>query len=338
MNTVDQVLSRFGITQFHEQGYTGKGIKVLIHETDARSTHARNVKAVFQTVAPDAEVEVWDWNGKALMQPGETQEDSYERIIREKYPNYDIINRSFQGSRTDWLYDVTDELAKEGLLIIQSSGNDPDTISRDVWPESVIGVGAVNLAVDDNLYLSSYSGQAKVDVITEGVEFVGLAGIPVNGIVFGGTSCAAPFVSGQMALLMQKYGRGALSRAKELSNQNIYGPYSYLKHGTGDYYIPDWAEEPKTIQEDGLEYAIGYGYIDLRKDTALENTKVIFRNESDRIERHNSDGTIEEFESYAAPRIIDGRMMISLRDLDKLGLEVYWDAVHKQVEVTLKKT
>lgn len=128
----DEEFDYCNITQWHEQGFTGKGVKVAVIDTKldpalrffdgkvstaytqpqplVQNTHGQQVADIIHQVAPDAEIYslyVYD-EGKAIKWCIEN--------------DIDIINLSWSGIAV-WNNEDVDAY-NEGILLIKSSGND----------------------------------------------------------------------------------------------------------------------------------------------------------------------------------------------------------------------
>ncbi|WP_169818494.1 S8 family serine peptidase [Domibacillus iocasae] len=122
----------------------------------------------------------------------------------------DIINLS-AGTQVDSvvLQSVVDRAYTEGLLIVAAAGNDgapdglADTVDFPARYSSVIGVGAV----DSNFNRASFSSTGPaVEVAAPGVGVLSTY-TGDRYAYLSGTSMAAPYVTGKLALLKQAYPR-----------------------------------------------------------------------------------------------------------------------------------
>lgn len=225
--TVDWGLNRLNITELHKRGYTGKGIKVgvidsgcdLSHrdlkiasfkdftksgegDSSGHGTHVAGIIAAQGNeygvlgVAPDVELHIY----KALDGATGSMSSIGAALRAAIKDGMDIINMSLGSPKgTKVLENLCLEAEKKGIIIISASGNTGK--EQDFYPatyESCIAVGAV----DKNLevaYFTTYGEQ--LDVMAPGAKI--LSTYKDNSYsVMSGTSMAAPFVSGCVALMM----------------------------------------------------------------------------------------------------------------------------------------
>ncbi|MGY0691387.1 S8 family peptidase [Virgibacillus sp. FSP13] len=115
----------------------------------------------------------------------------------------DIINVSL-GSKIDskTLKAKIDEARSKGIIVVAAAGNTGDThMTYPAKYDDVVAVGAT----DKNNYIASFSSRGdELDVVAPGVEVVStyLGNMYANG---SGTSQAAPYVSGMLALLKEEH-------------------------------------------------------------------------------------------------------------------------------------
>lgn len=146
---------------------------------------------------------------KAFNQDGEAYlSDLIEGINWSISNDMDIINLS-AGTQTDspTFHTVIDKAYESGLLLVAAAGNDgapdglDDTVDFPAQYSTVIGVGAV----DRNLSRATFSSTGPaVEVAAPGVKILSTY-IGNQYAYLSGTSMAAPFVTGQLALLKQAY-------------------------------------------------------------------------------------------------------------------------------------
>ncbi|MBS4173081.1 S8 family serine peptidase [Bacillus sp. FJAT-49736] len=215
--------------------YTGKGIKIAVLDTgiskhedlevsggasfvsytksfnddNGHGTHvagiigAKNNTIGVVGVAPDASlyaVKVLDSEGSGYVS------DIISGIDWAIKNQMDIINLSF-GTPEDSvaLQKIADEAYNKGILIVAAAGNGGhstgagDTMEYPAKYKSVIGVGAV----DQNNIRGSFSATgSNLEVVAPGINIVST--FLNNDYAFmSGTSMAAPFVSGTLALIKQ---------------------------------------------------------------------------------------------------------------------------------------
>lgn len=143
----------------------------------------------------------------------------------------DILSLSF-GARFihDALYEKIKEAYNKGIVIVSSAGNDKveDSINYPAKWEEVISVGAVD---DKDVVADFCSKGYKIDVYAPGVSILSTHLNNSYGC-FSGTSFAAPFVSGIIALgisLRRKNNKKDLSPAQIRKVLNGYALSSFVE-------------------------------------------------------------------------------------------------------------
>ncbi|MCM3358148.1 S8 family peptidase [Psychrobacillus sp. MER TA 171] len=196
-------------------------------------------------VAPKSQLLVLktiDKNGKGNLQNVIKAINYAIRWNGPKNQKVSIINMSLGGvQHFEELYEVIKEARKKGVLIVAAAGNDgdgrPDTqeISYPGFYQEVIQVGSIN----EDLTLSSYSNtNINLDFVAPGGAILSTF---LNGqyALLSGTSMAAPYVSGALALILNLHKEHhdpvissflsysyLFKHAKKLGN-------SYLEEGNG---------------------------------------------------------------------------------------------------------
>jgi minor extracellular protease Epr len=137
--------------------------------------------------------------------------------------NMDIINLSLgTSSSSQALKTVVDKAYQNGILVVASSGNSGSspTVDNVGYPakyESVVAVGAV----DSNLNITDFSSSGKaLEVAGPGLGI--LSTYPGNTYKkISGTSMAAPYVSGNLALLKQANPKATVSELRTILQNNV---------------------------------------------------------------------------------------------------------------------
>ena len=217
--------------------FTGKGVKVAVidsgiaihqdlkiaggvstvdyttsyHDDQGHGTHvagiiaARNNGFGVKGVAYDTEL----YAVKAFNQDGEAYLSDIVQGINWSINNdIDIINLSSGSEENSAIFHSTiDKAYTSGLLIVAAAGNDgaydglDDSVDFPARYSSVIGVGAVNRYSKRASFSST--GPA-VEIAAPGVEILSTY-VGNEYAYLSGTSMAAPFVTGELALLKQAY-------------------------------------------------------------------------------------------------------------------------------------
>lgn len=184
-----------GIQEWHEKGYRGHGIRVMVAEPDPNNYHAKSVAEIVKMYAPECEVIMYDYNDYKEF-------DMAEYAIKNKV---DIINTSYGINYPDNTFIETrakeqyKRICDSGILVINSAGNEGKGTIKDngLMDDRIINVGMVNKNLDLQIE-SSYDLKGSVDCC-------GIVGHTLkDGSVLWGTSEAAPYVSGLLAVLLSK--------------------------------------------------------------------------------------------------------------------------------------
>lgn len=176
------------ITQWHQLGYTGKGVKIVVEDVTTNN-HANKVVAVIRQVAPDAEI---------ILLTNTTIGNSVKVAIRE---NAQILNRSLYS---DW-WEIAEgeyysKLAYNNNIFLNGiSGNNGSRPTLYLKSPYWFSTGAVYL-VNGKPTRPYYSGYGQ------GLDVLGFTDIKIdNSAWFNGTSASTPFVSGMLALYYQRF-------------------------------------------------------------------------------------------------------------------------------------
>jgi subtilisin family serine protease len=180
---------------WHDKGFRGKGIKVMIAEPNVTDYHANSVKEIVRMYAPEAEIIMFKYNSWK-------DDELMEFALRHK-PH--IINTSYGVGypKGTFIEDRARQSYKRildsGIIVINSAGNEGiNTIKGNgVIDSRIINVGmcTVDLKVPSE---SSYDLRGTVDCC-------GLVGHKLkDGTILWGTSESAPYVTGLLATAMSK--------------------------------------------------------------------------------------------------------------------------------------
>jgi len=144
-----------------------------------------------------------------------------------------IINCSFGKSfspNAEWVYDAIKYAAAKDVLIVHAAGNDGNDLDLPIHPnypndqvnngeefaDNLITVGALTSSYGGQLVASfSNYGKVNVDIFAPGDDVY--SAMPENEYEFqGGTSMAAPAVTGVAALIRSHYPRLTASEVKDI--------------------------------------------------------------------------------------------------------------------------
>ncbi|EIT86265.1 peptidase S8/S53 subtilisin kexin sedolisin [Fictibacillus macauensis ZFHKF-1] len=232
---------KLGFATSYHNGLTGEGVKVAVLDTgidrhhkdlkvrggvsfisksynddNGHGTHIAGIIAAQNNtfgvigVAPNVQL----YAVKVLDEEGEGYESDViagiEWCIQHKM---DIINLSLGDEGAHDLTAIVKKATAKGLLLVAAAGNDGKANHND-YPakfKEVLSVGSI----DENRRLSSFSNRGKVDVVAPG-DFIYSTYANQSYAFMSGTSMAAPFVTGTLALLKQAH---PLFSASELRKQ-----------------------------------------------------------------------------------------------------------------------
>lgn len=306
-----------GITALHERGLYGEGVKVLVHENDKDSPHAYMSAEIIRQIAPKAIVTRWN-----------PSQATYKEDMDSMYPQFDIVNRSFSG-------DHSTDKGKYNTIILSASGNSEDYPSLDVLDPAVIGVGAVTLATNGMVYRDLCGWNMDNLPIEQSVEIMGFTNLWTSEGMYGGTSCATPFISGILALVAGDYKSKGLrlttdkvrDMLKSVANTGILKNAYEIDYSNGTKTIIGRESEPETSP-----IKIGYGYPNM----ALYKSPAIPTFPDDTIKLTIGSNVMKKYGKDVIipqpPLIINGVTMLPLRVLaEALGMEVDWDGPTKTV-------
>lgn len=216
-----------GILDWHNQGYTGKNIKIANLEKcsidawylkkqindpfnngkeDSENSHGNQTMNVISQVAPDADLYTLPRGGSYSKDKvtGTFIEKSLPFMISE---DIHLINASLGGTDNKILNSAILGVQEHGTTFVCSAGNEGDRgvsgyAKSGVW----IAVGAVVLTDAGKIYLTSYSSAG------DSVDFVQFSEVFANDVRPGhknekiycrGTSFSSPLLTGMLALVQQ---------------------------------------------------------------------------------------------------------------------------------------
>lgn len=236
------------VQKYHDMGYTGKGIRVLCHENNA---HGQSTMYVLKQIAPDAEIiyanvsqtvtsgkltkYVWEIGGVKY---------SFDEMMKEIHP--DIISCSLKNPRrcVDRENIVQPYLDNGDVIICTCSGNEGSEGAFSMYPNAItVGACLFDNNQKDKIRIAPYSGRDK-DALS--ISYVGFTWNQ------SGTSYSTPFVAGQIALFMQRYGKISQSEF-----QKIIKPYC------------------RDLGEEGIDNTFGEGLIVLPEELHIEEDREV---------------------------------------------------------------
>ena len=292
-----------GITAWHEAGYKGKGIRIAVLDTaplltedmvgieqyhpmgeqsESAGGHCASVSRVIHEVAPEADI----YQFRHL---------SGFEYVKEHINDFDLGNLSM-----GWHSEVSDI----GLPVCLAAGNSGDLESWDDRDNPWIIVGAWRESDDSRAYYSA-GGE---NLTCMGYSYIYIpTKTPGYTFPFNGTSCAAPFVCGQLALLMSKVGKLSLAECKDFIANNC-----------------------RDVKEPGKDDASGYGLFVLPDPKEVEALKIVLTIGS---KTAFVDGV--EHQLDVAPFAENGRTFVPIRFVaETLGCTVDYDNATKTVVIT----
>jgi hypothetical protein len=165
--------------------------------TDYGAGHGTHVAGIIHLVAPQANImpiRVLDTDGQGY------SFTVAEAILFAAENGADVINLSLgMPYESDFLEDIIEDVTKEGIIVVAAAGNLNST--QQQYPaasECVLGVTAVD-AERVKADFASYGNWVRLSAPGVGIYST----LPVDGFgSWNGTSMAAPFASGQAALLL----------------------------------------------------------------------------------------------------------------------------------------
>jgi subtilisin family serine protease len=227
--TIGWGIKKLNILDLHQKGFTGKGVKIGIidsgcdlshpdlkiqsfknftesnsaEDTSGHGTHVAGIIAAqgnnygILGVAPDAEIHIY----KALDGSSGTIKGVIDALKAAIDDGMDIINMSLgTPSEVSGLEKLCKKAQSKGISVVVASGN--SGMQENFYPASYdccIAVGAIDESMKV-AYFTTYGQQ--LDVVAPGAEILSTY-LKGSYAVLSGTSMAAPFVSGCLALMKQ---------------------------------------------------------------------------------------------------------------------------------------
>jgi len=230
------IFNRLGITEWHNKGFKGQGIKVW--NCESAGGHGACSKQMILDVAPEAEVISADF-GFSMGSGGFTSPPTvhYDRdydlkeFIQKFQP--DIITASIKGTNYPaWSEYMKDALKDRWMPIFNSASNegigDGDTISTRFPTELSIVIGALN-------FPNGVFKRATYSSVGPELDFSQSVGW------WDGTSASTPFMAGMMALMMSRYGTMShyeTYKLLKMLSKDLGEPGTDKYYGHGQPYMP----------------------------------------------------------------------------------------------------
>lgn len=269
-----------GITKWHQNGYTGKGIRIAnLEGTDpslpffhgkvkdpfgnatsiGRNYHGHQTTDILHQVAPDADI-------YSLPSGGIYSRDKAEGALIEisipfmEQEGIHLVNASLGGTDNDILNKRIKQAQERGITFVTSAGNADERGASGYARSGVwIAVGAVHLSKNGEIINPGYSS------VDDEVDFVQFSNLYVHDARKGyedrtfpvcGTSFSSPMLCGMLALVQQYF----LEKAGRTLKQ--YELYEFMQCNSIDLW------------EEGRDAKSGYGLFvlpDLGVDGLIPN-------------------------------------------------------------------
>lgn len=228
-----------GISGYHEVGYKGQGVTIAVmddrgHPRDADNIecplghhddiikHSSNVCGVLRRVVPDARI--------ISLNYFKYHQESIDYII-EHEEEIDIVNCSFHTPSRD-----LERLNDLNIIVVCASGNEgSDSSCYPAKADWTISCSAVR---EKTGKVTSYSnGGADYAAYTD-IYTYNTKGMP---LMFNGTSCSSPVLSGMIGLCMSRFGKMSKRFTRMLLNANCIDIPDTDKDGVGIFRLPSLA-------------------------------------------------------------------------------------------------
>jgi len=196
---------KVNLLQWHEAGYTGKGIKVMTFENAEKGhgdEHGYFTVEVFKQACPDAEIFEPD------IKHSKTGTKCFAETVKQALDaQVDIIFNARHFGMTPERENLIQTLLDAGVIIVNAIGNDNKYVDDKTGNEhyivyhnrNILQIGAVNVGQDD-IRRSNYSNKGEL------LDYVAFTNIwTKGGRRFTGTSCATPWFAGVLGCFMQLY-------------------------------------------------------------------------------------------------------------------------------------
>lgn len=305
------------IPLWHNRKYTGTGIKIGVIFDDYKSDtptfndkvhgisqfntgisgdiHGFSVTHVLTQLAIDADIYYLPYSSFDF-------DSAIDWAIENKI---NILSMSFRGSSEQWFVNASKKAVDNGIVLICSAGNNGDgdntlgyAAKSDIW----ISIGACDL-------INGKIQRLDTSSVGEQLDFCGLSNIAVgtdynNPLIFSQTSCAVPFIVGQLALWMQWYKE----KYNKYPNQQI--TYEFMKNNC------------ENLEVSGKDSRTGWGLFHLPKE--IDSMEIELQIGIRIMKVDEKTITLD-----VAPKIENGRTLVPLRAISEaFGAIVELSLIH----------
>ena len=238
-----------GITQWHQAGYTGHGLRIGVLDlgynkehspfndvitvgragnSSLNRTHGLSVVSIIKQILPNATI-IYGEGSMAV-----------NDVLRQKP---DLITMSLSVNSVAAIARLEQVALQNPLIpIITSGGNvDVEGVTLPAHLDSWIAIGAVHFDRNGNHMAANYSSLGGE------IEFSAFTNLRVHGYnnttrLLGGTSCAAPVFAGTLGLIMSSMRRKipvtALRNSIIKYTENLGAPGRDVTYGHGVLKLP----------------------------------------------------------------------------------------------------
>ena len=350
MGYKEEALDFLGITKWHRQGYTGKGIKILSDEKvcekvhpdvispngfKSKRGHGDDVMSHIKLVAPDAMFIAYPFSG----QFSETYKCNCAEYIKENKVHI-FTTSELGGYPNKGKQQAIQDCINGGCIFFAAAGNEGyKGVNEEVKYEGYIAIGGVSPQFTgeyDKKYNPIYDWNEleRVNYSSVGKELDYVTIAEILGV--SGTSHCAPIFAAMVGLVQQffieKVGR-RLTRTEMQAfiNDNLIDTNTEgfdIQTGHGLFRLPN----PSTIKISDYVTDTNVGDIDysgfpIPKEE--EPMKVVLT-----IDNHIVDINGEEKLYDVAPFIKHNRTFVPVQFLRDVGFNVEWNEATRQVIIT----
>ena len=314
-----------GVTKWHHAGYTGKGVKIVVVDTDINKAFCRYPERVFPQAGAGNNFGTAD--GKTSFHGGYSVD-----IVQQILPHAEVHFFRWQSGLAsavrhaisigaaavsvslsyDWApisRELSAEALEAGVLLCASAGNSGQTVGHQIgFPArkaTWVAVGAAFVNIHQRTI-----GRAVYSSTGDALEVMGYTGRWVDvgssrQIQYTGTSCACPVFASMMGLVRERWPYMTVQEKRNL----------ILDHSVD-------------MAETGRDEETGWGMFRLPHPETGERMKEIVLTIDDKAVI--VDG--ERVETDVAPMIHNGRTMVPVSFVARqLGKEVTWDEHTRRV-------